>query len=250
VRDVAGLPLVNGKGIPAVTRSQMAEVDRIAVEEFGLGLLQMMENAGLWLAETVRRFLDGSVAGRRVVIASGKGNNGGGGLAAARRLSFWGSAVTVLLIQPPESLAPGPAAQLRILQRSGTPVQPFNGTLPPHDLLVDALVGYNLRGALSGVLAATVEAMNDSPAGVVALDLPSGVDADTGTAQGAAIRATATVTLALPKSGLLAEPGREYVGQLLLADIGIPQDAYRLASIAVPAGVFSRGPLVRLQTQM
>ena len=246
--SLADLPLVDAASLPALSRSQMAEVDRIAVEDFGLGLLQMMENAGLWLAETVRLFLGGSVARRRVVVVCGKGNNGGGGLAAARRLSIWGAAVTVLVTAPLEALAPGPAAQMRVLQRSAIPVQPFDGTLPVHDLLVDAIVGYNLRGALTGVAAAAVEGLNASGGGVIALDFPSGVDADTGAARGPAVRAAATVTLALPKAGLLAESAHDLAGQVLLADIGIPNAVYRQAAIPPPAGAFSSGPLVRVRT--
>ncbi|HEU0073774.1 MAG TPA: NAD(P)H-hydrate epimerase [Dehalococcoidia bacterium] len=246
-RSLADLPLVEAAALPALSRGQMADVDRIAVEVFGLGLLQMMENAGLWLAETVRLYLGGSVAGREIAIGCGKGNNGGGGLAAARRLSIWGASVTVVVAAPLEVLAPGPAAQLRVLRRSAVPVQPFDGTLPAHDILVDAIVGYNLHGALTGAAADAVEALNASGAGVIALDLPSGVDADTGAAQGLAVRATATVTLALPKAGLLAESARGHVGQVLLADIGIPDAVYREAGIPAPPGVFSSGPLVRVR---
>jgi NAD(P)H-hydrate epimerase len=247
IGSFADLPQVEAASLPALSRSQMTEVDRIAVDDFGLGLLQMMENAGLWLAETARLWLGGLVAGRQVVIVCGKGNNGGGGLAAARRLSIWGASVTVVVAAPLEVLAPGPAAQLRVLRRSAVPVQPFDGVLPAHDVLVDAIVGYNLRGALTGAAADAVEAMNASGAGVIALDLPSGVDADTGAAQGTIVRAAATVTLALPKAGLLAESARGHIGQVLLADIGIPDAVYRQAEIPPPEGVFSSGPLVRVR---
>ena len=96
------LPRLSAADVPAVTREQMREVDRLMIEEFGIQLLQMMENAGLNLAELARLHFDGKPAGRRVVVLAGQGNNGGGGLTAARRLSAWGANVDVVLSVEPQ----------------------------------------------------------------------------------------------------------------------------------------------------
>ena len=233
--------------LPAVTRDQMREVDRLMVEEYGIQLLQMMENAGASLAELVRRYLGGALEGRRVVVLAGRGNNGGGGLTAARRLSAWGADVAVTLAAAPEEFQDVPALQLGILRRMGVPVQRFEGRLPPHEILVDALVGYGLEGPPRGASRSLIAAANESPAPVISLDVPSGVDVDSGGAPGEAVRATATLTLALPKVGLVQSEAGPYVGELYLADISVPPDLYTRLGLSVRSP-FAEGPLVRIIT--
>ncbi len=151
-----GLPVLAASRVPTVTRAEMVEVDRAAIEDYGISLVRMMENAGAWLADLTRRSLGGSCAGRRVGVVAGRGNNGGGGLVAARGLLLWGAAVEVLLTADASEFAGVPAEQLGILQRLGLSPKTLDGQaldrndalLDRKDVLIDAVIGYGLRGAL------------------------------------------------------------------------------------------------------
>jgi len=231
--------------VPAVTGDQMREIDRVMIEELGITLVQMMENAGLQLADLVRRHIAAPLAGGRVAVLAGRGHNGGGGLAAARRLSNLGADVTAVLADAPENFQDIPALQLSILRRINVPISQFDGTLPAHDVLVDALIGYGLRGAPRGTTRYVIVAANESTARTISLDAPSGVDVNTGEAPGEAIRAHATLTLALPKTGLLEPGARSFVGELYVADIGVPPSVYAGLGLHVPP-LFADGPLARL----
>src|SRR5260370_10479872 len=134
--------------VPAVTAAQMREVDSMVVEEFGISLLQMMENAGRALAELTRIQLSG-VRRRRVVVLAGRGGNGGGGMAAARRLAIWGAEVRVVLAHPENALGDAPARQLASLRALGVPVhRPAEAVSVLHeaDVVLDALLGYSIDG--------------------------------------------------------------------------------------------------------
>ena len=233
---------------PYVSAEQMREVDRLAVDEFGITLLQMMENAGRALARLAReRFLAGDARGKRVLVLAGPGGNGGGGLVCARNLHNWGADVRVFATAPPEGLAEVPRHQLGVLDAIGVTTTVAQGAvgLPEADLIVDALVGYSLRGAPAGATAALVRAANEHRAPTLALDVPTGVDATTGEAIGDAVRADATLTLALPKTGLRA--AADYVGELYLADIAIPPELYARPSLGIEVGpLFASGDIVRL----
>ncbi len=242
LRDLPEFPAAS---VPPVTREQMREVDRLMIEEYGIQLLQMMENAGLNLADAVRRAL-GTLEGQRVVVLAGAGNNGGGGLTAARRLSAWGANVHVVLAAAAEDLVDAPALQLGILQQMGIPIARFDGRLPQHDILIDAVIGYSLRGAPRGLAAKLIAAANGTSVPVISLDTPSGLDVDSGKAPGEAVRATVTVTLALPKVGLLQSEARPYVGELYVADIAVPPSLYSRLGLAPPV-LFAEGPLVRIR---
>ncbi len=232
----AGFPTVPLGSVPTVTAEEMREVDRIAVEELGLLLIQMMENAGARLAElAVRRFAPGSVA-----VLCGKGGNGGGGLVAARHLANRGIRVSVTLSDEPGALGEVPRHQLAILARTGVPVV---SEPPEADLVLDALIGYALRGDPGGRSAELISWANAQDAAVCSLDVPSGLDATTGAIGDPCVRAAATLTLALPKSGLLAAP--DVVGELYVADLAIPSSAY--ASLGLRVGpIFRPGPILQL----
>ena len=241
---------MTGPQVPYVTADQMREVDRLAVEEFGITLLQMMENAGRALARLAReRFLAGDARGRRVLVLAGPGGNGGGGLVCARNLHNWGADVRVLATEPPEEMGDVPRHQRGILEAAGVPVAvaPQAEALPEADLIVDALIGYSLRGAPSETTAALVRSANRHRAPTLALDVPTGLDATTGEAAGEAIRADATLTLALPKEGLRAAAAAEYVGELYLADISIPPELYARPGLSIALGpLFATDDIVRL----
>ena len=234
----------SGHVVPAITAAQMREVDQIAVEEFGLGLLQMMENAGRDLAGNVMELL-GTAAGRVVVLA-GAGGNGGGGIACARHLHNHGFDVAIVLDRDAATLTGAPAAQLATLAAAG--LAPANsgeapGLVRRADLVVDALIGYSLAGAPRGRTAELIALCNASASRVLALDVPSGLDATTGETPGIVVRPDRTLTLALPKTGLARVPG-----DLYLADIGIPPEVYARLGIAL-ASIFGNEYWLRLDRQ-
>ena len=224
-----------------LTPDQMREVDRLAEADWGIAPMQLMEVAGLQTARVAREILGPDLGGRAVCILAGKGNNGGDGLVAARRLAGWGAAVRVLTSLPLGEIAGLAAANLRPLLRDGVVVEAWSGTLPAADLYVDALLGFGARGAPRGPIGAMIEALPGG-ARVLALDIPSGLDAATGEAAGACVTATATITLAVPKTGLLSPAAAPFVGRLWVADIGVPPAL--LAGMGVDVtGLFSHRDL-------
>ena len=246
----------DGADVPAVSAAQMAEVDRLAVEEFGIDLLQMMEQAGSHLAELARRLLGGDLRGRQVVVAVGPGNNGGGGLVAARHLADRGAAVRSVLSRPALRLSDAGRHQLATLlaMEVSCCVATFDlddaelaDVLGGADLVIDALLGYSSSGAPRDEIGRVIEAIVAAGRPVLSLDLPSGLDADTGHVAGPAIRAMATMTLALPKTGLLSAGGPGRAGDLYLADIGLPSTLYRRLGLDVGTP-FASGRIVPLAT--
>jgi NAD(P)H-hydrate epimerase len=218
-----------GMPIPAVTAEQMREVDRIAVEDFGLGILQMMENAGRNLAANVMDMLAGMEG--EVTVLAGAGGNGGGGLCAARHLHNRGYEVNLVLDREASTLGDAAANQLRILQAAGLQaVAPSDAeeAIRRADVVVDALIGYSLRGAPRGRAAELIELSNEHARQMLSLDVPSGLNATTGDTPGAVVHPDRTLTLALPKTGLAAIPEEclRLSGELYVADIGIPPEVY------------------------
>jgi NAD(P)H-hydrate epimerase len=233
--------------VPSVTAAQMREVDRIAVEDFGISILQMMENAGRALAELTRVQLS-SVSRRRVVVLAGRGGNGGGGMAAARRLAIWGAEVRVVLAHPDAALAEAPARQLASLRAMGVPVDgpgELVSLLNGADVVLDALLGYSLDGPPREPEAGLIRTANSNGLPVISLDLPSGLDPDRGVPHDPTIRATRTLTLALPKTGLLRPQAAIAVGELWLADISVPARAYEQFGLAVRP-LFAESDLIRI----
>jgi NAD(P)H-hydrate epimerase len=170
-------------------------------------------------------------AAARVVVLAGSGGNGGGGICAARHLANRGVDVRLCLADP-EHLGEVPAFQHKIfLYTPGKEIAAADLAAEPADLILDALIGYGLRGAPQGIVADLIRRANGARVPILALDLPSGVDATTGEAPGEFIRPRWTMTLALPKTGLVPEK----TGVLFLADVGIPVDAYRRMGLTVLA---------------
>lgn len=230
--------------IPALTTAQMAEVDRLMIEEYGIMLIQMMENAGRNLAEQARRMLDGNLSGRKIVVLCGAGNNGGGGMVAARHIHNRGANVEVKFAGGPARLKDVPAHQWRILQTMGL-AENDDPDLARTDLIIDALIGYGLSGDPRKATAEWIVQANVSGRPILALDVPSGLDATTGIPASPCIRARATLTLALPKTGLLMPSARPFVGDLYLADISVPPQLYqRLGIQASP--LFNEDVIIRI----
>lgn len=254
----AGAPDVpDAPDLPYLTTEQMIEVDRAMVEDYRIELVQMMENAGRALATLARsRFLGGEASGRRVAVLAGTGGNGGGALAAARRLAGWGADVRVYVTADDAAFAPVPAHQLDIVRRMGIPVGrsvDFDATVAGSgataqiELVVDGVIGYNLRGAPRGAAAGLIGRAGAAGAPVVSLDVPSGLDATSGRVFDPAVAATATLTLALPKQGLRAPGAAKHVGDLYVADIGVPPQVYARPPLRLDVGpLFARGEILRI----
>jgi NAD(P)H-hydrate epimerase len=237
--------------VPALTTDQMVEVDRAMIEDYHIELIQMMENAGRNLAHLARvRFLDGNPVGKQVVILAGTGGNGGGALVCARRLHNWGARVHVFLTKAANKFTPIPAHQLDILRRMGVSVAQVDGVggTKAIDLVVDGIIGYSLSGPPSGTAGDLISWANRQQAPILALDAPSGLDTTTGTIYNPAIRATATMTLALPKQGLLTTEAAEQVGELYVADISVPPELYAGPALGLKADpIFAKSDIVRLR---
>jgi len=233
----------DGVRAPAITTAQMREVDRVAIEEIGPNLFQMMENAGRNLALTALEMLGERRAGVPVVVLAGTGGNGGGGITAGRHLANRGVDVTVVVTDE-DRLGDVPRAQLGVFRGTDGRVERLGDLAAARPaLILDAVIGYSLGGALRGASLEMVEWANASDVPVLALDVPSGIDSTTGDAPGAAVRATRTMTLALPKTGLDARA----VGDLWLADIGIPIEVYRRVGVDVPSELFAAAYRVPLR---
>ena len=243
------IPIYEGE-VPSLTTEQMIEVDRAMMQDLRIELIQMMENAGRNLAHLARvRFFDGNPSGKKVVILAGTGGNGGGALVCARRLHTWGALVQVVVTHPSTNFTPVPAHQLDILQRMNVPV--FQADMITQvripELIVDGLIGYRLQGAPHGTVADLIRWANAQAALILALDVPSGVDGTTGTVLDPAINATATMMLALPKAGLRALEARAQVGELYLADIGVPPSLYAEPALSLHVGaLFAESEILRL----
>jgi NAD(P)H-hydrate epimerase len=220
----------------------MAEADRIASEELGIPLEGLMENAAHQVAVAARLFL-GGVSAKRIVAFAGSGNNGGDALGTLRHLSGWGAEVRAVLSGPAERLRPLAKRQYDILRKLGLPQDA--AAVDDADLFIDGLLGYSVSGPPREAVAELIRAANASRIPILAVDLPSGMHPDTGEPLGVTIRAALTVTLALPKRGLIATRSRALVGDLLLADIGIPPQAFDRLTIET-RGLFDEGDLVRI----
>jgi hydroxyethylthiazole kinase-like uncharacterized protein yjeF len=239
---------------PLPDAEAMRAVDRWAIEERGIDGLELMERAGGGVAQAVERLVpDGPVT-----VLCGKGNNGGDGLVVARLLRHAGRPVTVVCVAPPAELRgdartnlerlPGdPPVRLDGARWSGEPGEPSGGPAAlaagPDAVLVDALLGTGFEGVPRGEVAAAIAAINAARARVVAVDVPSGVDASTGVVAGEAVRAALTVTFHAAKPGLWIAPGKIHAGVVETLDIGIPRGAPLAASVGlIGAGVLSLLP--------
>lgn len=208
-----------------VTAAQMAALDHACQERLRMPSLLLMENAGRGTADLARTML-GDPAGKRVLIVCGPGNNGGDGFVIARHLAQAGALVTLWVVAPRHKIAGDALTNLVIWERLGGSVS-FLEELPPApspapQLVIDALLGTGATPPPHGLIAAMVDRLNTLAAPLLAVDLPTGIDADTGAVPGSAIRAEATAVMARLKRGLLLSPGREQAGTLHLVDIGLP----------------------------
>jgi ADP-dependent NAD(P)H-hydrate dehydratase / NAD(P)H-hydrate epimerase len=217
-----------------LTAEEMRDVDRLTTERYSVPSLTLMENAGA----SVARFISHrwtNLAQRRIVVLCGKGNNGGDGFVAARHLRDLGAKPEVYLFAAPEEMRSDAATNCKRWQeaygepqviRDASAWQGAKPTLASADIIVDALLGTGTRGAVGGLLGAVIEDVNQRRgpvrSAVVAVDIPSGLVADTGEANGPVVKAAHAVTFTAPKIGMIVGASGNYVGQLCVCDIGSP----------------------------
>jgi NAD(P)H-hydrate epimerase len=215
-----------------LTREQVRALDRRAIDEFGIPGVVLMENAGRGAAEVL---LSLGVHGP-VAVCCGKGNNGGDGLVIARHLAGHGVAVRVLLFCQPEELSGDAAVNYQPVAKMGLPLTVYAGEklnlsaleneLAAAEWVVDALFGTGLSGPVRAPLDGVIETINRCPGRVLAVDIPSGLDCDTGQALGPTVRAHHTVTFAARKMGFASPAARPWLGRVHLVGIGVPRVAY------------------------
>jgi len=224
-----------------VTAGEMRNIDSQTINEIGIPGIVLMENAGLAVVNVIERDFPLSTF-RNVAIFAGKGNNGGDGLVIARYLAHKGYDVTIYLLAEPEKFSGDALTNLKIAQNIGLNIDYIlsdeqlnekKGNILQNDIIVDAIFGTGLSGPVRGFASNVIDYLNSTKIPIIAVDLPSGLDSDTGKVEGSCIKAKITVTMALPKRGLLLYPGANFVGKLNIADIGIPQTVIDSQNIPV-----------------
>lgn len=235
------LPRVPMAQVPSLPSEAMRAIDAAAGNAYAIDTTQLMEIAGFQVARAAVAMLDG-VQGKRVVVAAGGGNNGGDALAAARFLFQRGAAVQVWM-RANQRLSPLTARHRQTVERLGIAVHDASHTpLPAGDLVLDGVLGTGIQLPLRADVAEMIQAINQAGIPVLAIDLPSGLDADTGAGQDQCIQARWTVTLGLPKPALPSSPAS---GRLLLADIGLPVALFGALAGAVRQ-LYAAGDLIEL----
>jgi NAD(P)H-hydrate epimerase len=225
---------------PTIDRQTSRQLDRRAMEECHIAGVVLMENAGRGVVDHLERF---GIRGP-VVVCCGKGNNAGDGFVIARHLDLRGYRVATAIFAAPEELAGDAAVNFAILQTTGVPIACFNGPYDPAQLagildgadwIVDALLGTGVRGEPRPPLDQVIDQINAASARRLAVDLPSGLDCDTGAAARHTIRAECTCTFVARKPGFLAAGAAVYTGEVHVLDIGAPRCLVE-AALKLPPG--------------
>lgn len=208
---------------------QAQALDRLAIEKYGIPSIVLMENAGRAATQEVLKILK-SRKRKAVCVFCGSGNNGGDGFVAARHLLNAGIKIKIFLVGKPQELKQDPAIFYHILKRLKCPLKSIRKMsvevfkdLEKADMIVDAIFGIGLSRRIGEPFRSMIEAVNRAKKFVVALDVPSGLDATTGKIFGVCVKADLTVTFAVMKKGLLKNDGPHYSGKVIVADIGIPK---------------------------
>lgn len=207
---------------------QMKKLDELAVKS-GISVEQLMENAGKAVAAAARKM------GRKFIVLAGTGNNGGDGLVATRLLHNWGFDVNVAMPEKPKSELN--KRHVMVLKVSGIKISK-SADFPKNTVIIDALLGYGIKGPPRKSFAGLIRKANASGEKILSVDVPSGLDADTGFAYVPCIKANTTITLAFPKKGLLQKSAKPYVGKMIAGGIGIPPEIYKKAGIHAKKGFF------------
>ncbi len=218
-----------------VTAAQMRQIDKDTIEGIGIPGIVLMETAGSEIVRLIERHYP---TAQRIGVFVGKGNNGGDGLVIARQLAHAGREVQIFLVSPAESFTGEARTNLDIAKNLGLQIEEIlTDSTSIHaircELLVDTIFGTGLRGAVQEPISNIINAINNLSIPILAVDLPSGLDADTGGPLGTCVQADRTVTIGLPKRGLLVHPGAEFAGKLEVIDIGFPQQVIDAQNIKV-----------------
>ncbi len=228
-----------GAEFPTITAAQARALDQYCAEHAFVGVEQLMEVAGFQTA----RFVAAEFPGKTVVVLAGPGGNGGDALVAARHLANWGVPVFVIASRPEAELTGLTAHHLRAVKAAKIRVVASPNAIPDDTdaVIVDGLLGFGANRAPHGVKLELIEWANASGHPCVAIDVPSGLDADSGEAPGVVINATVTLALSAPKAGLAVA---STAGEVAIVDIGVPRAAW--ARLRVKIGTpFEAGPIVR-----
>ena len=203
----------------AITAEQMRHYDSYTINTIGIPSLVLMERAALAVRDEVLNAFPLNL--QNIVVVAGSGNNGGDGLDVARLLHIAGVKVTILNVGNPDHASNEHQVQDRICQYYKIPQTSDLNVLKDASLIVDALFGIGIDRPVEGNYATAIEAINNSDAVVVAVDMPSGINTDTGEVMGVAVNATATVTFAVNKVGLTKSAGKKHAGRVVVAsDMG------------------------------
>ena len=232
--------------IPYITKQQMTEVDRLMINKYKISVTQMMELAGFNTAVLTQRLLatakTSSIKNKNITIIAGKGNNGGDGICAARYLYNWGAKVTLFLVT--DDLKKEPLHHLQIAKKTNIDIiksfPQLQSALKSSDIIIDALLGYNLKGDPRGRFARAIETMNTSKKTILSIDIPSGQSAE-GLCSEPCTQATYTICLSLPKIG--ARKGN--FGDTYVADMGVLPEVYKDMKLKVPI-LFDEDFIIRL----
>lgn len=221
-----------------LTRAQVREIDRLSIEEYHIPGIVLMENAARAAADVASGML-GDPYGRQILILCGGGNNGGDGLAVARHLHNCGATISIATTIDPSKYRGDALINWQIVSAMRLPCHPaLAETIAQSqaDLLIDAIFGTGLTEPPRDPFPALVEAVEKSARPVLAIDLPSGLDCDTGSPPGACIRATRTITFVAEKIGFANPSARPYLGSVTIGDIGCPAELItQIATHSVPS---------------
>ena len=219
---------------PSLSRDQVREVDRRAIEDYGIAGIVLMENASLGLFNCAEQILTQRASAARVAIVTGTGNNAGDGFALARHLHNAGYLPSIMIVGQESRIGGDARTNLEIIKRMGLDLKlvsqdqqglaQLGDELQKADLVIDAIFGTGLSGTVRGFYRNVIEEINASSTAVLAVDIPSGLDCDTGQPLGLAVRAQTTVTFVAKKIGFDAPDAEAYTGKVLVVDIGAPKE--------------------------
>ncbi|MBI4020069.1 MAG: NAD(P)H-hydrate epimerase [Candidatus Aenigmarchaeota archaeon] len=239
-----------GQHVPFVTSEQMRRIDELAAKFFGLETVQLMENSGRCIASLARELLGGA-EGKVISVLIGKGHNGGDAAVAARFLHNWGAEVHVAVADHPDNIEPLTKVQLGVLRSMYVNIMysvdfmKADRYIKNSHLIIDGLLGYGVQGDPRNDYATLIHIANNSGRKILSIDIPSGLDPDTGEMRNPCIKAKWTLSMALPKKGFLEKKAMQAVGELWIGDIGLPQEIFTMMELQV-GNLFGRKEFTRV----
>ncbi len=227
-----------------ITKQQMQKLDDLMTSKYGVKTLQMMELAGYGTAELCRRILQ-EVKNKRIVVIAGTGNNGGDGIAAARFLHNWGAKVSIFVCS--QEIKENSQQHLDTCKKIGVKILKMNELeeyLRKAELVIDAIFGYNINGDPTGIPSEAIKLINNSRKEVLSIDLPSGLDPNSGEAYKPCVNANYTLSLSLPKYGVKSEKA----GKVHVLDLGVPNEVLKEIGVDEEE-IFSNESIIELEQE-